>query len=143
ANRGGEMVPIDLDAASAGYECQVRRVPAGIIVGITPFNFPVNLVAHKAAPALAAGAPIILKPPPQAPSAALMLAGLCREAGALRGAISVLPCEAPVAEKLATDERVRVLSFTGSARVGWRLKSLSPRARVVLELGGNAAVIVC
>ncbi len=140
---GGEIVPIDLDAGSAGYECQVRRFPVDLVVGITPFNFPLNLVAHKVAPALAVGAPIVLKPPPQAPSAALMLAALCREAGVLPGALSVLPCGAPVAERLATDPRVRVLSFTGSARVGWRLKTVSPRARVVLELGGNAAVVVC
>jgi acyl-CoA reductase-like NAD-dependent aldehyde dehydrogenase len=91
---------------------------------------------------LAVGAPIILKPPPQAPSAALILAGIALEAGALPGAFSVVPCAAPLAEKMATDPRVRVLSFTGSARVGWHLRSLA-RGRVVLELGGNAAAVVC
>jgi len=139
---GGEVVPVDLDARSAGYRCEVRRFPAGVIVGISPFNFPLNLAAHKVAPALAVGAPIILKPPPQAPSAALILAGIALEAGALPGAFSVVPCAAPLAEKMATDPRVRVLSFTGSARVGWHLRSLA-RGRVVLELGGNAAAVVC
>lgn len=143
ARFGGELLPIDLDAASAGYECQVRRVPAGLVVGITPFNFPLNLGAHKVAPALAVGAPIVWKPPPQAPSAALLLADRVCEAGVPKGALSVVPCGAPVAERLATDERVRVLSFTGSAKVGWHLKAKSARAKVVLELGGNAAVVVC
>jgi glyceraldehyde-3-phosphate dehydrogenase (NADP+) len=137
----GEVVPVDLDARSAGYSCVVTRAPAGVVVGISPFNFPLNLAAHKVAPALAVGAPIILKPPPQAPSAALMLAEMAEAAGAPEGALSVLPCGPPVAEALASDPRVRVLSFTGSARVGWHLRDKA-RAKVVLELGGNAAAIV-
>jgi glyceraldehyde-3-phosphate dehydrogenase (NADP+) len=138
----GEAIPIDLDAGSEGFDCVTRRVPAGVVVGITPFNFPLNLGAHKVAPALAVGAPILWKPPPQAPSAALLLAELVRAADADPAALAVLPCNPAVAEGLASDRRVRVLSFTGSARVGWHLLGRS-RARTVLELGGNAGVVVC
>lgn len=138
----GRTVPIDLDAASEGYECEVRRFAGGVVVGIVPFNFPLNLGAHKVAPALAVGAPIIIKPPPQAPSAQLILAEIAQEAGADPAALQVLPCDNAVAEKLATDPRVRILSFTGSARVGWHLKSKAP-GKALLELGGNAAAVVC
>jgi acyl-CoA reductase-like NAD-dependent aldehyde dehydrogenase len=138
---GGGVVPVDLDAASAGLECEVRRFPAGVVVGIVPFNFPLNLGAHKVAPALAVGAPIVIKPPPQAPSAQLLLAELAQAAGADPAALQVLPCDNSVAEALATSPQVRVLSFTGSARVGWHLKQRAA-GRVVLELGGNAAVLV-
>jgi acyl-CoA reductase-like NAD-dependent aldehyde dehydrogenase len=138
---GGATVPVDLDAASAGVECEVRRFPAGVVVGIVPFNFPLNLGAHKVAPALAVGAPILIKPPPQAPGAQLLLAELAHAAGADPAALQVLPCEDAVAERLATSPRVRVLSFTGSARVGWMLKAKSP-GRALLELGGNAAALV-
>ncbi|HXX32706.1 MAG TPA: aldehyde dehydrogenase family protein [Myxococcaceae bacterium] len=138
---GGGVVPVDLDAASAGLECEVRRFPAGVVVGIVPFNFPLNLGAHKVAPALAVGAPIIVKPPPQAPGPQLLLAELARDAGADPAALQVLPCEDAVAERLATSPRVRVLSFTGSARVGWMLKARAA-GRVLLELGGNAAALV-
>jgi acyl-CoA reductase-like NAD-dependent aldehyde dehydrogenase len=138
---GGTTVPVDLDAASAGLECEVRRFPAGVVVGIVPFNFPLNLGAHKVAPALAVGAPILIKPPPQAPGAQLLLAELARAAGADPAALQVLPCEDAVAERLASSPQVRVLSFTGSARVGWMLKGKA-RGRVLLELGGNAAVLV-
>lgn len=140
---GGEVVPIDLDAASGGYEAITRRVPAGVICAISPFNFPINLGAHKVAPALAVGAPVIWKPPPQAPSAALILAEIAHEAGVPKGLLQVLPCSNEVAEKIATDPRIAVLSFTGSAPVGWKLKRNAGRAKVVLELGGNAAAIVC
>jgi acyl-CoA reductase-like NAD-dependent aldehyde dehydrogenase len=139
---GGEILPGDLDEASAGYEVQARRVPDGPVVGISPFNFPLNLAAHKVAPALAVGAPIVLKPPPQAPSAALLLAEMAQAAGAHPASLAVLPCDNAIAEQLATDARVRVLSFTGSARVGWELKRKAARARTLLELGGNAGVIV-
>jgi acyl-CoA reductase-like NAD-dependent aldehyde dehydrogenase len=138
---GGSVVPVDLDAASDGLECEVRRFPAGVVVGIVPFNFPLNLGAHKVAPALAVGAPIIIKPPPQAPGAQLLLAEVAQAAGADPAALQVLPCETAVAEQLATSPQVRVLSFTGSAKVGWHLKQKAP-GRVVLELGGNAAVLV-
>ena len=139
---GGEILPGDLDDGSAGYQVQARRIADGPVVGISPFNFPLNLVAHKVAPALAVGAPIVLKPPPQAPSAALVLAEIVQAAGALPAALAVLPCDNAVAEQLATDARVRVLSFTGSAKVGWELKRRAARARTLLELGGNAGVIV-
>ena len=138
----GEVVPIDLDEASRGYECVVRKVPAGVAVAISPFNFPLNLGAHKVAPAIAVGAPVIWKPPPQAPSAALIVAEIAQQAGLLEGALSVLPCDNALSEKLATDPRVRVVSFTGSAKVGWHLREKAARAKVVLELGGNAAVVV-
>jgi acyl-CoA reductase-like NAD-dependent aldehyde dehydrogenase len=138
---GGSVVPVDLDAASAGVECEVRRFPAGVVVGIVPFNFPLNLGAHKVAPALAVGAPIVVKPPPQAPGPQLLLAELAHAAGADPAALQVLPCRDAVAEQLATSPKVRVLSFTGSARVGWTLKQKAP-ARVLLELGGNAAALV-
>jgi acyl-CoA reductase-like NAD-dependent aldehyde dehydrogenase len=139
---GGGVVPVDLTANAVGAEAEVRRFPAGVVVGIVPFNFPLNLGAHKVAPALAVGAPIIIKPPPQAPSAMLLLAELAQAAGADPAALQVLPCENSVAEALATDPRVRVVSFTGSARVGWHLKSVV-KGKCVLELGGNAAAIVC
>ncbi len=139
---GGRTVPIDLDPGSAGYECETRRFPAGVVVGIVPFNFPLNLGAHKVAPAMAVGAPIIVKPPPQAPSAQLILGAIALEAGADPAALQALPCENAIAERLATDPRVRVVSFTGSARVGWALKS-KVAGKAVLELGGNAAVVVC
>jgi acyl-CoA reductase-like NAD-dependent aldehyde dehydrogenase len=139
---GGRTVPIDLDDASTGYECETRRFPAGVIVGIVPFNFPLNLGAHKIAPAIAVGTPIIIKPPPQAPSVLLVLAEIAQAAGVDPAALQVLPCDNAVAEQLAIDPRVRVLSFTGSARVGWQLRSKA-RGKVILELGGNAAVVVC
>jgi glyceraldehyde-3-phosphate dehydrogenase (NADP+) len=138
---GGSIVPVDLDAGTAGVECEVRRFPAGVVVGIVPFNFPLNLGAHKVAPALAVGAPILVKPPPQAPSAQLLLAELAQQAGADPAALQVITCDNAIAERLATDARVRVLSFTGSAAVGWALKQKAP-GRVLLELGGNAAVVV-
>ena len=138
---GGAIVPVDLDAGTEGVECEVRRFPAGVVVGIVPFNFPLNLGAHKVAPALAVGAPILVKPPPQAPSAQLLLAEIAQQAGADPAALQVLTCDNAVAERLATDPRVRILSFTGSAPVGWSLKQKAP-GRVLLELGGNAAALV-
>jgi acyl-CoA reductase-like NAD-dependent aldehyde dehydrogenase len=138
----GEALPMDLAAAFSGYQGLWSRFPKGLVVGISPFNFPLNLAAHKVAPALAVGAPIVLKPPPQAPSAALLLAEMAQRAGAHPGALAVLPCGNDRAEKLATDPRVRLVSFTGSAKVGWALKAKAARAEVVLELGGNAAAIV-
>ena len=138
---GGSIVPVDLDDGTQGVECEVRRFPAGVVVGIVPFNFPLNLGAHKVAPALAVGAPIIVKPPPQAPSAQLLLAEIAHQAGADPAAMQVVTSDNAIAERLATDPRVRILSFTGSAAVGWALKQKAP-GRVLLELGGNAAVLV-
>ncbi len=138
---GGSVVPVDMDPGTEGVECEVRRFPAGVVVGIVPFNFPLNLGAHKVAPALAVGAPIIVKPPPQAPGAQLILAEIAQRAGADPAALQVLTCDNAVAERLATDPRVRILSFTGSAAVGWALKQKAP-GRALLELGGNAAALV-
>lgn len=139
---GGRTLPVDTLAATKGLECETRRFPAGVVVGIVPFNFPLNLGAHKVAPAMAVGAPIIVKPPPQSATPLLIAGELALEAGADPAALQVLPCDNTIAEQLATDPRTRVLSFTGSARVGWLLKSKAA-GKAVLELGGNAPAIVC
>lgn len=139
---GGDVIPMDLTPGMEQYVGLVRRVPVGPVLGITPFNFPLNLVAHKVAPCLAAGNPIVLKPAPQTPLTALMLAELVLETKLPAGALSVLPCGNAVAERMVMDERFKVLSFTGSAAVGWMLKAKSGKKRVLLELGGNAGVIV-
>ncbi|MGA3124164.1 MAG: aldehyde dehydrogenase family protein [Polyangiaceae bacterium] len=139
---GGEVIPLDITANSRGATGICVRVPAGPVVGIAPFNFPLNLVAHKIAPAIACGASIVLKPAPQAPLSSLLLAECVRQAGAPEDAVQVVPCEVDVAEALVQDDRFATLSFTGSAAVGWHLKSIARKKRVVLELGGNAATIV-
>ncbi|HXE57849.1 MAG TPA: aldehyde dehydrogenase family protein [Gemmatimonadales bacterium] len=139
---GGEVVPVDIDPRAAGMTGLVHRFPLGPISAISPFNFPLNLVAHKLAPALAVGSAVVLKPPPQAPLTAFRLAEILTECGAPPGAFNVLHLPLPRAERLATDARFGLLSFTGSARVGWHLKSVAGRKRVVLELGGNAAAVV-
>jgi acyl-CoA reductase-like NAD-dependent aldehyde dehydrogenase len=138
----GEVMPLDITASTKGYTGSWTRVPAGPVIAFAPFNFPLNLVAHKIAPALACGCPVILKPPPQTPLTSLLLAECIRKAGAPADAVQVLPCDIPVAEKLARDDRFATLSFTGSAKVGWFLKSIAGKKRVLLELGGNAAVLV-
>lgn len=120
----------------------VRRVPVGPVLAITPFNFPLNLVAHKLAPAIAAGCPVVLKPASQTPSPALILAELLRRAGLPDGALSVIPSRGADAEALATDDRFAALTFTGSMEVGWHLKKIAWKRRVTLELGGNAAVVI-
>jgi len=140
---GGEYLPLDWQAATAGRWGIVRRVPVGPIAAITPFNFPINLVAHKLAPAMAAGCTIVLKPAPQTPLTALRLARIIEEAGWPAGALSVLPLSNEDAGALVRDERIKLLSFTGSTAVGWHLKATAGKKRVLLELGGNAAVIVC
>lgn len=134
--------PADADSRGAGMRALVERVPLGVIAAISPFNFPLNLVAHKVAPAIASGNAVVLKPPPQAPLAAFRLAELMTRAGLPPGALQVLHLPVPVAERLATDPAFAMLSFTGSAAVGWHLKSVAGRKRVLLELGGNAAVLV-
>jgi acyl-CoA reductase-like NAD-dependent aldehyde dehydrogenase len=139
---GGELVPMDVDARARDMTGLVQRFPIGPIAAISPFNFPLNLAAHKVAPALAVGSAVVLKPPPQAPLTAFRLAEILAECGAPAGALNVLPMEVPLAEHLATDSRFALLSFTGSARVGWHLKSVAGRKRVLLELGGNAAAVV-
>ena len=138
----GELVPLDWLPGNEGREALVRRVPLGPVTGITPFNFPLNLVAHKVAPALAAGNPILLRPASQTPVSSLLLAEIVLEAGWPKDAIAVLPCSTETARPLVEDERIKLLTFTGSPAVGWGLKSRAGRKRVTLELGGNAAVIV-
>jgi glyceraldehyde-3-phosphate dehydrogenase (NADP+) len=138
----GAVLPLDVTPAATGYAGRWVRVPVGPVLGIAPFNFPLNLVAHKVAPALAVGASIVLKPPPQAPLTALALAELVRGVGLPEDALQVVPCDVPEAEQLVRDERFAVLSFTGSDRVGWHLKSIAGKKRVLLELGGNAAAVV-
>ncbi|HUY15073.1 MAG TPA: aldehyde dehydrogenase family protein [Terriglobia bacterium] len=138
----GEWLPLDLQASSAGRWAIVRRFPLGPVAAITPFNFPVNLVAHKLAPAIAAGCPVILKPAPQTPISSLKLAALIHEAGLPAGALNVLPLTNRDAEPLVTDERIKMLTFTGSPQVGWELKKKAGKKRVTLELGGNAGAII-
>ncbi len=139
---GGELLPLDLDTRGEGRLCLARRVPLGPIAAIAPFNFPLNLVVHKLCPAIAVGASVVLKPAPQAPLTSLKLAELLAEAGLPEGALSVVPCSPEVAERMVRDDRLRVLSFTGSAAVGWHLKSVAGKKRVLLELGGNAPAIL-
>jgi glyceraldehyde-3-phosphate dehydrogenase (NADP+) len=138
----GEVLPMDVAPGAEAYLGMVRRFPIGPVLGITPFNFPLNLVAHKVAPALAVGNPIVLKPAPKTPLTALMLGEIVMGAGLPAGALSVLPCSNAVAEQMVMDPRFKLLSFTGSAAVGWMLKAKSGKKRVLLELGGNAGVIV-
>ena len=115
----GEWLPLDLDASSEGSSALVRRFPIGPITAITPFNFPLNLVGHKVAPALACGNTMLLKPAPQAPLSALNLARIAQEAGAPPGQLNAFFCANELAQTLVTDERIKMLSFTGSAAVGW------------------------
>jgi acyl-CoA reductase-like NAD-dependent aldehyde dehydrogenase len=138
----GELIPLDWLPGNEGRRAEVRRVPLGVIAGISPFNFPLNLVAHKVAPALAAGNAILLRPASQTPLAALKLAEIVYEAGWPEDAFAVLPCSTETARPLVEDERIKLLTFTGSPAVGWGLKARAGRKRVTLELGGNAAVIV-
>jgi acyl-CoA reductase-like NAD-dependent aldehyde dehydrogenase len=138
----GEIVPLDWLPGNEGRRAEVRRVPLGPIAGITPFNFPLNLVAHKVAPALAAGNPIIVRPASQTPLAALVLAEIVYESGWPKDGFAVLPSSTDTARPLVEDDRIKLLTFTGSPAVGWGLKTRAGRKRVTLELGGNAAVIV-
>jgi len=138
----GEVIPLDVHAAGEGRFGVVRRFVRGPVLAITPFNFPSNLVAHKLAPAIACGAPIVIKPASATPLSALLLAALALEAGVPPRQLSVLPITAAEAEGLVADERFAVLTFTGSQEVGWRLKARAGRKQVCLELGGNAAAIV-
>jgi acyl-CoA reductase-like NAD-dependent aldehyde dehydrogenase len=138
----GEYLPLDWQEYTAGRWGIVRRFPLGPIAGITPFNFPLNLVAHKVAPAIAAGCPLVLKPAPQTPLTALLLAEVVQQAGWPDGGLNVLPLSNQDAGLLVTDERIKLISFTGSAPVGWQIKKDAGKKKVVLELGGNAGVIV-
>jgi len=164
----GEEVPLDMDAGIFEYQTTgeggaridldhvdqeqlragsrrigiARRFPIGPILAIAPFNFPLNLVLHKVAPALAVGNSVVLKPAPQTPLTSLLLAEILQEAGLPEGALNVVHCPVPLAERMVRDERFEMVTFTGSAKVGWHIKSIAGRKRVALELGGNAAVLV-
>lgn len=167
----GEEVPLDVDEGVANYQVVAgdgppqearsdggstgslqanarrrlgiaRRVPTGPVLAITPFNFPLNLVLHKVAPALAVGATVVLKPAPQTPLSSLALAEVLAEAGLPAGVLSVVPCSVEVAERMVADPRLSVVTFTGSAAVGWHIKDVAGKKKVLLELGGNGAVIV-
>ena len=138
----GEYLSLDWQQYTAGRWGIVRRFPLGPIAGITPFNFPLNLVAHKVAPAIASGCPIILKPAPQTPLTAFLLAEAVEQAGLPDGAFNVLPLSNEDAGLLVSDDRIKLISFTGSAPVGWDIKRRAGKKKVVLELGGNAGVIV-
>ncbi|MBI5512130.1 MAG: aldehyde dehydrogenase family protein [Deltaproteobacteria bacterium] len=138
----GEFLALDGTPAGEGAGAVCARVPTGPVLAISPFHFPLNLVAHKLGPAFALGAPVVLKPAPQTPLVALRLASLVAAAGAPEGLLSVLPCALPVARALVDDPRLPVVSFTGSAAVGWGLRAQCPRKKVLLELGGNAAAVV-
>ncbi|HJP64933.1 MAG TPA: aldehyde dehydrogenase family protein, partial [Actinomycetota bacterium] len=137
----GELMRLDTDASLGSRLGIIRRFPVGPALGITPFNFPVNLVAHKVAPALAVGSPIVIKPAGQTPLGALVLAELFDETELPKGMFSVIPISGERAEKLIVDRRFKKFSFTGSG-IGWRLKGIDPHKYATLELGGNAGVIV-
>jgi acyl-CoA reductase-like NAD-dependent aldehyde dehydrogenase len=139
---GGDVLPMDGSVRGAGVMGFTRRFPVGVCSFITPFNFPLNLVAHKVAPAIAAGCPFILKPASWTPMSALMLGDILAEASLPEGAFSILPTTRSIASPLVTDDRIAMLSFTGSDRVGWQMKQDCGRKRVCLELGGNACCIV-
>jgi acyl-CoA reductase-like NAD-dependent aldehyde dehydrogenase len=138
----GEYLPLDWQEFTAGRWGIVKRFPLGPIAGITPFNFPLNLVAHKVAPAIAAGCPMVLKPAPQTPLCSLLLAECVQQAGWPDGGFNVLPLSNEDAGLLVSDERIKLISFTGSVPVGWDIKRRAGKKKVVLELGGNAGVIV-
>ncbi len=138
----GEYLPLDWQEFTAGRWGIVKRYPLGPIAGITPFNFPLNLVAHKVAPAMAAGCSMVLKPAPQTPLCALLLAECVQQAGWPDGGLNVLPLSNDDASLLVTDDRIKLISFTGSVPVGWDIKRRAGKKKVVLELGGNAAALV-
>ena len=139
---GGVLLPLDIAAAGGDRIALVRRFPRGVVTGISPFNFPLNLVAHKIAPALAVGCSINLKPASSTPVSAVMLGELLLEAGVPNGGCNILPLPSGFAGPLVEDARVKVLTFTGSGEVGWNLKRRAWDKQVCLELGGNAAAIV-
>jgi glyceraldehyde-3-phosphate dehydrogenase (NADP+) len=138
----GAVLPADVVPAGTGRIAITRRFPLSPIAGITPFNFPVLLAAHKIAPAMACGATITLKPPPQDPLTTLRLGELVKASGYPAGGVNIVPCHVEVAQILIEDPRVRVITFTGSAKAGWAIRAKAGTKRVALELGGNAAVIV-
>jgi len=138
----GETIPLDLMASSRGRVGITRRFPVGPVAAISPFNFPLNLAAHKVAPAIAAGCPVVLKPPSKDPLVMLAVGEIIEKAGAPAGSVSILPMTRALGDRMVADERFKVLTFTGSPAVGWAMKARAGKKRVVLELGGNAGVIV-
>ncbi|HLE88638.1 MAG TPA: aldehyde dehydrogenase family protein [Candidatus Limnocylindria bacterium] len=138
----GEWLPLDWSAANRGRSGIVRRYPIGPVAGISPFNFPLNLAAHKVAPAIAAGCSIVLKPPSKDPLVMLRVAGYLAETNLPAGSVSILPMDRPTGDRMVADDRFRLLSFTGSPSVGWKMKAGAGKKKVVLELGGNAGAIV-
>jgi acyl-CoA reductase-like NAD-dependent aldehyde dehydrogenase len=138
----GEVLPLDISPRARGYSGRWKRVPIGACSFISPFNFPLNLAAHKVAPALAVGCPFVLKPASLTPIGAIIIGEVLAETDLPEGAFSILPCRRDGADLFTTDDRLKLLSFTGSPGVGWDLKAKSGKKKVVLELGGNAAVIV-
>jgi acyl-CoA reductase-like NAD-dependent aldehyde dehydrogenase len=138
----GEVLPLDISERSTGYRGMWRRVPIGPCGFITPWNFPLNLVAHKIGPAIACGCPFVLKPASTTPIGALVLGGMLAETDLPPGAFSILPLKSSESAALVEDERIKKLSFTGSPEVGWKLRDQARKKQVTLELGGNAAVII-
>jgi acyl-CoA reductase-like NAD-dependent aldehyde dehydrogenase len=138
----GEVVPIDTSVAGKGKSAFTKRVPRGVIYGITPFNFPLNLVGHKVAPALASGNSIIIKPSQRTPLTALLLGEIFAESGLPKAALQIVPMDVANMDLIYDDNRIKMISFTGSASVGWDLKNKAGKKAVSLELGGNAPVIV-
>jgi len=142
ARIGGEYIPLDLQEFTTGRWGIVRRYPVGPIAAITPFNFPLNLVAHKVAPAMACGCTVVLKPAPQTPLTAFLLAEMIHAAGWPAGGLNVIPTTNEDAALIVSDDRLKMLSFTGSSAVGWKLKANAGKKKVTLELGGNAAAAI-
>jgi len=138
----GEVIPLDLLPSSKDRVGITRRFPIGPIAAISPFNFPLNLAAHKVAPAIATGNPIVLKPPSKDPLTMLAIAEIIEAAGPPPGSVSILPMTRELGDRMVADERFKLLTFTGSPAVGWRMKERAGKKKVVLELGGNAGVIV-
>jgi glyceraldehyde-3-phosphate dehydrogenase (NADP+) len=138
----GETIPLDIAPSGKGRMGITRRFPIGPIAAISPFNFPLNLAAHKLAPAIASGNSIVLKPPSKDPLVMLTVAEIVEEAGAPMGSVSILPMSRELGDRMVSDERFKLLTFTGSPSVGWRMKERAGKKRVVLELGGNAGVII-
>ncbi|HWE34254.1 MAG TPA: aldehyde dehydrogenase family protein [Solirubrobacteraceae bacterium] len=138
----GEVMPLDLNAASRGRVAIVRRFPIGAIAAISPFNLPIGLAVHKVAPALAVGCPVVLKPPSATPLTMLSIAELVAETGLPSGSLSVIPMGRDLGDTMVADRRFKLLTFTGSPDVGWALKQRAGNKKVVLELGSNAAAIV-
>lgn len=137
-----EYIDLDWSKGGEGKEGLVKSFPVGVIAGITPFNFPLNLMAHKVAPALAAGCPIIIKPSPKTPLSAIRFAELIHEVGLPTGAFQVVVTNNELAARFVEDDRIAMISFTGSPAVGWTIKSNAGKKKVALELGGNAGVVV-